>query len=50
MKTIRFEITEETNAALNAIKGNSLKKPFAQELFEKAVMAEYKKLTKKANS
>jgi hypothetical protein len=46
MADIRFPISDETNKKLMQIKGGSLKKAYAKELFEKAVNAEHKKQNK----
>ena len=43
MKTIRFQISDETNKKLMKIKGGSLKLNYAQLLFEQAVSEQYKK-------
>ncbi len=47
MSLLRFDIDEGTNKKLMLIKGGRLKVSFAQELFKKAVEAEYKKQQKK---
>lgn len=47
MATIRFEISDELNRKLMKIKGNTLKIPYAQELFKKAVEQEEKQQQKK---
>ena len=47
MKTIRFQISDETNKKLMEIKGGNLKLNYAQLLFEKSVKDEHKKLSKK---
>lgn len=47
MKTIRFEISYETNKKLMEIKGGNLKLNYAKLLFEKAVNSEHKKKDKK---
>lgn len=50
MSVIRFDIDEETKAALNSIKGDELRIAFARKFFKKAVMAEYKKQKKKEHT
>ena len=48
MKTIRFQISDDTNKMLMQIKGGNLKLNYAQALFEKAVKDQHKKQNKKA--
>ena len=40
MPSIRFEITEKENEKLMKLKGDLLKKPFAQKLFSEAIKRE----------
>ena len=47
MPTIRFNVSKELNDMLTEIKGNVLKVPYSTVLFEKAVIAEYKKQQQK---